>query len=70
MVGIELDESAMNVSAEERGAGWAVCARARERGMLLRPLGPVVVFMPPLASTKEQLAEMTAILSESIRGLE
>lgn len=43
MAGIELDER-----AGARGAA-AVCARVRELGVVLRPLGPVVVWMPPLS---------------------
>ena len=29
--------------------GFEVCRRARENGVLIRPLGDVVVLMPPLA---------------------
>lgn len=43
MAGIELDER-----TGAAGAG-AVCARVRELGVVLRPLGPVVVWMPPLS---------------------
>ncbi len=34
--------------------------------MLTRPLGDVIVFMPPLASTFEQLEAMIAIMKEAI----
>lgn len=52
---------------EEVEAGWTVCDEARDRGMLIRPLGDVVVFMPPLASTKSQLEAMCEILLASLR---
>ncbi len=39
--------------AERRG--WRVCQTAREYGVLLRPLGDVLVIMPPLAMTIEEL---------------
>ena len=46
--------------------GFEVCERARDLGMLTRPLLDVVVYMPPLSSTPEELREMVAILEESI----
>jgi len=36
--------------------GAKVCAAARKHGVLLRPLGDVVVMMPPLSSSFEELA--------------
>ncbi len=60
-------ERGVGFEPEER-AGWRVCEQARERGMLIRPLGDVVVFMPPLASTRDQLGEMLDILVESLRA--
>lgn len=44
--------------------GWQVCQHARRRGVLLRPLGDVVVIMPPLAIT---LAELDQI-AEAVEG--
>lgn len=52
---------------EEVEAGWTVCHKAREKGMLIRPLGDVVIFMPPLGSTKPELEAMCEILEESVR---
>lgn len=46
-------------------AGWTVCNHARERGMLIRPLGDNVIFMPPLASTRSELEAMTEILIDA-----
>ena len=34
--------------------------------MLLRPLGDVVVVMPPLTSTREELDRVVDVLAESI----
>ena len=36
--------------------GRRVCAEAVRRGVLLRPLGDVVVLMPPLTITSAELA--------------
>lgn len=40
--------------------------KMRELGMLTRPLGDVIVFMPPLATSYDELREMIAILKEGI----
>jgi adenosylmethionine-8-amino-7-oxononanoate aminotransferase len=37
------------------GAGTALKARFWEKGMLIRPLGPVVYFLPPFCVTTEEL---------------
>ena len=52
MVGIELvaDRETKEPFDWRERTGQRVCVRARELGMLTRPLGDVVVFMPPLAS--------------------
>ncbi|UAL51250.1 adenosylmethionine--8-amino-7-oxononanoate transaminase [Metabacillus dongyingensis] len=71
MIGIELvrDKDTAEPFDWKDRVGVKVCRRARELGMLLRPLGNVIVFMPPLAAAKEELEEMTAILYQSIRDV-
>lgn len=69
MIGIELVENKETKKAyswKER-IGVRVCKRSRELGMIIRPLGNVIVFMPPLASTIEELDEMIDILHQSIQ---
>ena len=56
MVGVEL--------AGDR-TGHGVMDLTRGRGMIIRPIGNVVIFMPPLASTVQELNEMTAILADA-----
>jgi len=51
--------------AEKRG--WRVCDHARSEGVLLRPLGNVIVILPPLAIT---LDELDAICGAVYRGIE
>lgn len=71
MVGIELVQdkaSKENYDWAER-IGVRASLRARELGMLTRPLGNVVIFIPPLASTEEELDEMTDILASAIRNV-
>ncbi|WP_223829768.1 adenosylmethionine--8-amino-7-oxononanoate transaminase [Paenibacillus arenilitoris] len=68
MVGIELvrDKSTKEPFPWADRIGVRAAQRARELGMLTRPLGHVVVFMPPLASTEAELDEMTDILVKAI----
>ena len=49
MVGIELH------SKPDRFLGVEVCDRARNHGVMLRPLGDVVVWMPPLSIRADEL---------------
>jgi len=60
MTGIEVR------SVGER-TGFAVCREARERGVLVRPLGDVVVLMPPLAMGDDDLHTLVATVSDCIR---
>ncbi|MGM0472497.1 MAG: aminotransferase class III-fold pyridoxal phosphate-dependent enzyme, partial [Bacillota bacterium] len=68
MVGIELvqDKATKEPYDWQDKMGVQVCMEAREKGMIIRPLGNVVVFMPPLASTPEQIGDMLSIIYASI----
>jgi adenosylmethionine-8-amino-7-oxononanoate aminotransferase len=61
MAGVEL-------AAPDRAARWGrrVCAAATHRGVLLRPLGDVVVLMPPLTSTASELSTMIGALTSAL----
>lgn len=50
----------------EETLGARVCMKAREYGLFIRPVGDVVVFMPPLASTEEELACMLDMVRQAI----
>ena len=60
MTGIEV------ASVGER-TGFVVCQEARRRGVWVRPLGDVVVLMPPLAIGDEDLETLCGVVEESIR---
>jgi adenosylmethionine-8-amino-7-oxononanoate aminotransferase len=47
--------------------GFEVCRAARRRGVIVRPLGDVVVVMPPLGISDDELDELTSVLDEAIR---
>ncbi len=61
MVGVELDPP----PGSERW-GRRVCAGAVRRGVLLRPLGDVVVIMPPLTTTIDEIDRVIDVLAEAI----
>jgi adenosylmethionine---8-amino-7-oxononanoate aminotransferase len=60
MVGIELvrDRAARTDYDFVEAIGARACRVAREHGVILRPLGPVVVLMPPLSITLPQLEQI------------
>jgi adenosylmethionine-8-amino-7-oxononanoate aminotransferase len=47
-------------------AGIRVCEAMAKRGVLTRPVGNVIVLMPPYCTTPKQVRQMVAALSESI----
>lgn len=61
MCGIEL-------FPQEPDQNWGrwVCASAVRRGVLLRPLGNVVVVVPPLTVTSEEIVRIVSVLRASI----
>src|SRR3954453_1210292 len=61
MCGVEL--ARFDVAAR---AGHQVTRAARRRGAIVRPLGDVVVLMPPLAITPAELRRLLQIVGESI----
>ena len=61
MVGIELEEHPLPVRI-----GHRVTLEARRRGAIIRPLGDVVVLMPPLSITGEELTRLVTITAEAI----
>ncbi|HUP69797.1 MAG TPA: adenosylmethionine--8-amino-7-oxononanoate transaminase [Acidimicrobiales bacterium] len=61
MAGVEL-------APPEPGLRWGrrVCAAAVARGVLLRPLGDVVVIMPPLTITADEIVRIVGVLHDAI----
>ena len=46
--------------------GFAVCQAARRRGVWVRPLGDVVVLMPPLSIGDDDLETLCGVVAESV----
>lgn len=71
MVGIELvaDKDRQTPYPPTALIGAEVTRRGRELGILLRPLGDVMVFMPPFSSSFEELDAMLNLLYQAIRDV-
>jgi adenosylmethionine---8-amino-7-oxononanoate aminotransferase len=69
MVGIELvrDPKTKEAFSPKEKIGIRVIERARKKGAILRPLGPVIVLMPPLGMTEKELDRLLDITYESIK---
>ena len=61
LCGIELHSGALN---ERRGR--RVCKEAVRRGVLLRPIGDVVIVVPPLTITRGELERIVDVLGDAI----
>jgi adenosylmethionine-8-amino-7-oxononanoate aminotransferase len=74
MVGVEIvaDRDTKEPFPPEKKLGQRVVRKAREREIILRPLGDVIVLMPPLSSTEDEIRHLVdsvgwaidAVLSE------
>ncbi|MBI3802641.1 MAG: adenosylmethionine--8-amino-7-oxononanoate transaminase [Nitrospirae bacterium] len=69
MIGIELvaDKKKKTAYPVAWRVGAQVCRAAKERGVLLRPLGNVIVLMPPLSISIRDLKKLMTIVGEEIR---
>ena len=69
MVGIELaaDKNERRSYPPEKRTGHKVIVEARKRGVLIRPLGDVIIFMPPLTIADEELKTLLDVTYDCIR---
>jgi adenosylmethionine-8-amino-7-oxononanoate aminotransferase len=69
VAGIELvrDWQTREPFASRERAGMRVCEAMARRGVLTRPIGNVVVIMPPYCTTPKQLEKMISALSDAIQ---
>jgi adenosylmethionine-8-amino-7-oxononanoate aminotransferase len=63
MAGIDLGEH-----DPELRLGHRVVLEARRRGVIVRPLGDVIILMPPLSISKQDLRRLVDVVTESIRA--
>jgi len=71
MVGIELvaDKKSKEPFDPRRRESAAVCSRIRKHGVILRPLGDVIVLMPPPAMEIDDLNRIVAAVGEEVAGI-
>jgi adenosylmethionine-8-amino-7-oxononanoate aminotransferase len=68
MAGIEIvaDRNTRERFPPERKVGQQVIRKAREGGVILRPLGDVIVLMPPLSVTEGEIESLVRISGRAI----
>jgi adenosylmethionine-8-amino-7-oxononanoate aminotransferase len=68
MIGIELaeDKASRKSYAPELRIGRKVILEARKRSVIIRPLGDVIVLMPPLSITDEELTALLDVVYDCI----
>ena len=66
MAAVDIRDPAGQPLDARRRTGYRVYREAVRRGALLRPLGDTMYLFPPLTTTPEEIAEMAAILADSL----
>jgi adenosylmethionine-8-amino-7-oxononanoate aminotransferase len=71
MTGIELvrDKRTKEPYAPEEKIGQRVILEARKKGLIIRPLGNVIILMPPLSITEEEIDVICDITTASIQAV-
>jgi len=69
MVGIELVENRKTKKpyAAEKRMGHRVILEARKHGVFIRPLGDVIILMPPLSISPEELQLLCDVVFEAVK---
>ncbi|MDP2278300.1 MAG: aminotransferase class III-fold pyridoxal phosphate-dependent enzyme, partial [Nitrospirota bacterium] len=68
MAGVELvkDKNTKEPYAWQEKMGWKAVYHARDNGVFIRPLGNVIVIMPPLSISIENLRQMLEVIKNAI----
>ncbi|MDD5291908.1 MAG: adenosylmethionine--8-amino-7-oxononanoate transaminase [Candidatus Omnitrophica bacterium] len=71
IVGIELvkNKKTKEPYPWQEKTGVKVCLQARKYGVILRPLGNIIVLMPPLAISKSETNELLEVVYKSIKDI-
>jgi adenosylmethionine-8-amino-7-oxononanoate aminotransferase len=71
MIGIELvhEKTTRRHYAPELRMGHKVILEARKRSVLIRPLGDIIILMPPLTITGQELSALLDVVHDSIRAV-
>lgn len=70
MAGIELvkDKNAKEPFSADERIGHKVVLNARERGVIIRPLGDIIVVMPPLVIDEKTLDTLMSAIYDSVKA--
>ena len=68
MAGVELvkDKESKQAYDWSEKMGWRVAYHARENGVIIRPLGNVIVLMPPLIISEQNLNKLLQVVKNAI----
>lgn len=71
MVGIELvrDRATREAYPAKERIGHRVILEARKMGVMIRPLGSVIILMPPLSIESHEIEHLSSVLANSIRAV-
>ena len=71
MVGIELvdDKKSRRSFAPEQRIGHRAILAARKRAVMVRPLGDIIILMPPLSITDDELTTLLDVVYDCIRAV-
>ncbi|MHB1680801.1 MAG: adenosylmethionine--8-amino-7-oxononanoate transaminase [bacterium] len=71
MAGIELvsDKNTKEPYPQKDNIGHKVILKAREKGVIIRPLGDVIVVLPPLIIEKNEIDELLTVVYDSIKAV-
>jgi adenosylmethionine-8-amino-7-oxononanoate aminotransferase len=71
MAGVELvkDKETKEPYNWAEKMGWRVVYHAREKGVIIRPLGNVIVIMPPLSIGTENFNQLLKVIKDSIAAV-
>jgi len=69
ILGIELvmDKETKKPYPLEKKIGIKIARETRDRGLIIRPIGNIVILVPPLSSTKDEIHRMVEIIYESVK---
>ena len=63
------DHECKKTFASEKRIGYAIYKEALKNGLLLRPLGDVLYFNPPLNIERDELAIAINLMKKSIKAI-
>lgn len=71
MVGIELveDKNSRKNYPPEKRIGHKIILEARKRSVMIRPLGDIIILMPPLTISDDELKMLLDVVYDSIRAV-